>query len=243
MWLVIVVIMLGVLSFAVLSNDSARPATNESGVEQNITDPELTNTAEEPIAYNFDILGDVQQLVNKEFTLPSDYAPNDLEVPDVTLEPGKAESELAVREVAARALEEVFKAAGADSVVLYFASGYRPYTLQQTYYNNAQSAYGPNQNLVAKPGTSEHQTGLAADISGVNRACRLEQCFKSDEAGIWLADNAHKYGFILRYPEDKQDITGYSFEPWHYRYLGIDLATKIHDSNLTFEEFVASKSE
>lgn len=90
----------------------------------------------------------------------------------------------------------------------------------------------------AKPGQSEHQTGLAADLSGTNGSCYLKGCFKDTDEGVWLKENAWKYGFILRYPESKEEITGYIFEPWHYRYFGTEEGCqKIYESGLTVEEY------
>ena len=88
----------------------------------------------------------------------------------------------------------------------------------------------------ARPGYSEHQTGLALDIT--TRLAEDEE-FVNTEEFSWLKENAHKYGFILRYPEGKENITGYSYEPWHYRYVGIDVATKIYNENITFDEYYA----
>jgi D-alanyl-D-alanine carboxypeptidase len=89
---------------------------------------------------------------------------------------------------------------------------------------------------IARPGQSEHQTGLAVDISTVSRNCYLQECFADTSDGQWLANNSYKYGFILRFPEDKVAITGYQYEPWHFRYVGVDLATALYESGLTLDE-------
>ena len=90
----------------------------------------------------------------------------------------------------------------------------------------------------ARPGHSEHQTGLAVDISAVPATCALDQCFADTVQGKWLAKNAYKWGFVLRYPNKMTSITGYEFEPWHYRYVGVELATEMHTTGIkTLEQF------
>ena len=89
----------------------------------------------------------------------------------------------------------------------------------------------------AKPGYSEHQTGLSIDVSASSIGNRLSESFGSTDEGIWLAAHAHEYGFIIRYPKDKASITGYAYEPWHIRYVGIELATYLYENNLTLEEY------
>ncbi len=90
---------------------------------------------------------------------------------------------------------------------------------------------------VARPGYSEHQTGLAADVSRADGACELKACFSQTAEGQWLATRAWDYGFILRYPEGKEMATGYEYEPWHIRYVGVELARAVRDSGQTLEEF------
>ncbi len=117
---------------------------------------------------------------------------------------------------------------------LKLKSGYRSYSTQTAIYNRYVKNYGltyANQRS-AKPGHSEHQTGLAFDIGQVS------QSFGNTESGKWLASNCYKYGFIIRYPKGKELITGYSYEPWHVRYVGIPVATEIMQSNLTLEEYL-----
>lgn len=119
-------------------------------------------------------------------------------------------------------------------------SAYRSYSVQVNVYQgwvNSLGQAGADQTS-ARPGHSEHQTGLAMDISGVPATCALDQCFADTNQGQWLAANAYKWGFILRYPNGLTNITGYEFEPWHYRYVGIELATEMHDTGIqTMEEF------
>jgi D-alanyl-D-alanine carboxypeptidase len=110
-------------------------------------------------------------------------------------------------------------------------SAYRSFAAQQ-------SVYGGNDTLTARPGFSEHQTGLVMDISALPAKCSLQICFADTPQGQWLAANAYRFGFILRYPDGMTDITGYQFEPWHYRYVGVALATEMHDTGIaTLEQF------
>ena len=145
-----------------------------------------------------------------------------------------------LRKEAATALEQMAAEAKKDGINLMLASGYRSYQLQVSVYNANVQKYGQAgaDKQSARPGTSEHQTGLAADIGSTSRQCEIEQCFGDLPEGKWLSANAYKYGFILRYPADKQAVTGYEYEPWHYRYIGTELATELHKQSVTtLEEF------
>lgn len=117
---------------------------------------------------------------------------------------------------------------------LSLISGFRSYELQNSVYNNYVSWYGQVSADIfsARPGHSEYQTGLAFDIG------KIEDNFGETASGKWLVENCHLYGFIIRYLKGKQDITGYQYEPWHVRYLGVDIATKVKNSGLTLEEYL-----
>lgn len=168
----------------------------------------------------------------------SDYIPADLIEAPVASNPDKSREERSVRELFRTPLQNLFNAAKTKGYDLMVASGYRSYDLQNTYYSNyvATSGQEAADTYSARPGYSEHQTGLAVDISLVSRECYLEACFGATPAGAWLAAHAHEYGFILRYPENKSSVTGYQFEPWHFRYVGPVLANALHDSGLTLDE-------
>jgi D-alanyl-D-alanine carboxypeptidase len=119
-------------------------------------------------------------------------------------------------------------------------SAYRSYASQKSVYAGWVSSLGKKgaDLTSARPGYSEHQTGLAIDISAKPSVCALDQCFADTPQGKWLAANAWKYGFILRYPDGQTDVTGYEFEPWHYRYIGVELAAAYHSSGaVTLEGF------
>lgn len=159
-------------------------------------------------------------IVNKKYPLPQSFSPGE----DV-------EARSAFELMAADARKEGFELAA--------FSTYRSFEYQQTLYNNyvERDGKGTADRYSARPGYSEHQTGLAFDIGEVGREdLWLTSEFGETEAGKWLAANAHKYGFILRYPEGKEKITGYMYESWHFRYLGVTVATEVKKSGLTLEE-------
>lgn len=169
-------------------------------------------------------------LVNKEYTLSPDYVPENLVRPNVRFaSSGNLEKNYMEAE-AARALEEMFSSAKKQDIQLVAVSGYRSYSRQRELYNQAIRQYGKNQQGTAMPGTSEHQTGLAMDINSVS------QSFAYTKEGKWLAQNAHTYGFIIRYPQGKTSITGIIYEPWHVRYVGQELAERCYRENKTLEE-------
>lgn len=179
-------------------------------------------------------------VVNKQRPLqPISYAPTDLVVPNVPVRvPGNESME--VREVTAKAIEALFAGAKADGVPLMLSSGYRSYSFQTSLYNSYVTAHGQSQadTFSARPGYSEHQTGLAFDVEPLDQQCDVDQCFADLPAGKWIADNAYKYGFLLRYPVDKVSVTGYEYEPWHLRYVGKELALELHNTKTqTLEEF------
>lgn len=179
-------------------------------------------------------------VVNKQRPLnPADYVPPDLTVPDVPLRvPGNDSMQL--RQPAAQALEMMFAAAKSVGLPLMLSSGYRSYSYQVGLYGGYVKSMGQAgaDAISARPGYSEHQTGLAADIEPLDEKCDVSVCFANLPAGKWLAANAYKYGFIMRYPADKVKITGYDYEPWHFRYVGVSLSTELHKLHIeTLEEF------
>lgn len=179
-------------------------------------------------------------LVNKIFGLPDHYIPADLVRPNVPFSFGDAKLEKSLmRQEAATALEKMFAGARNDGIELAAVSGYRSYGRQETLFNAEVNKVGEEKALqaVARPGSSEHQTGLTMDISSKTNNFDLNEQFGKTKEGIWLAHNAHKYGFILRYPRGKEGLTGYMYEPWHFRYVGIKAATEIYENEWTLEEY------
>lgn len=190
------------------------------------------------VEYETDTSLDTQMLVNKYYLLSSDYAPNDLVSVPQTYSWGELGSQK-VREVAYNAFLDMWNAAEQEGYYLMINSSYRSYQDQEAVYNNYKSSSGQKyaDSIAARPGSSEHQTGLAIDIFSKTNTNR--NSFTDSPEAKWLEDNAHIYGFILRYPEDKVDITGYNYESWHFRYVGEDIATYIYEHDITFEEYYA----
>jgi zinc D-Ala-D-Ala carboxypeptidase len=178
-------------------------------------------------------------VVNKGRQLPSTYTPANLVAPNVPLRLGPSALEMHVRSDAASAMEAMFAAAKQENIQLKLESGYRSFSEQTTVYNGYAAASGVAQadTFSARPGHSEHQTGLAADIEPLDRTCEVDQCFESTPEGKWLASNSYKYGFIIRYQKGTENLTGYEYEPWHIRYVGVELASQIHQSGQTLEQF------
>ena len=178
-------------------------------------------------------------LVNKKRKLPENYVPEDLvtlsELPTVLSNPEVNQ----LRSAACQALKELFTAAEEEGYELHARSGYRSYYTQASLYSSYVDNYGraAADMYSAKPGRSEHQTGLSIDITCQALNYKLDTTFAETEEGKWVAENAHTYGYIIRYPKGKEEITGYAYEPWHIRYLGTELAEKIYESGLTMEEY------
>lgn len=182
----------------------------------------------------------IVSLVNKEFGLPDGYAPEDLVRPNVEFSFGNQDIEKSyMRKEAAKALEDMFNGAKKSGITLYAVSGYRSYNRQTEVYDAEVSRVGEEKAVqaVAYPGNSEHQTGLAMDISSKSADFLLTEEFGETKEGKWLKENAHLYGFILRYPKGKEKITQYKFEPWHFRYVGKKSAKDIYENDWTLEEY------
>lgn len=178
-------------------------------------------------------------LVNKQYKLPDNYKPTDLVYPDVPFIFSEKIEKRMLRSTAAKALEDMFAGAKADGVHLAGVSAFRSQSTQTTLFNNYVKRDGEAKarTYSAVPGHSEHQTGLAIDISGRDGKCAAESCFAGTPEAIWLAKHAPEYGFIIRFPEGKESITGYKYEPWHLRYVGMDIAASVHEQGITLEEY------
>lgn len=175
--------------------------------------------------------GSLRVIVNKMRPFsPKEWEPEDL----VDFEGHQLRAE------AAEAAKKMMRAAKQEGVELTVSSAYRSYAVQQQTYQHWVEVNGKQKadTLSARPGYSEHQTGLAIDFGSAQEGCLLEECYKDTKAGRWLAEHAPEYGYILRFPQQQQGITGYVFEPWHYRYLGVELAKEYTASGAgTLEEF------
>ncbi len=178
-------------------------------------------------------------LVNKQVPLDKNYKPENLiQVKYVAKNRSPVGWKMVERAAEAfNKLSESAKKAGYEIVV---TTAYRDYQFQNNLYSRYVKTYGQEEadRFSARPGTSEHQTGLAADVSSPSVQYQLTEDYIDTAEGRWLAENCHKYGFIIRYPKGKEHITGYLYEPWHIRYLGVDIATEIFQRELTLEEFL-----
>ena len=164
-------------------------------------------------------------LVNKYYSLDESYEPE-----LVSVKNWYAYGDQKVTEEVYDNYIRMFEAAEDENIKLIINDSYRSYEEQK----ETHKLYGDT--IAARPGSSEHNTGLSIDI--ITYGADADN-FDKTEAFRWLSKNAHKYGFILRYPKDKEYLTGYDYESWHYRYLGVDLATKVYESGLTYEEYYA----
>ena len=180
----------------------------------------------------------LMMLVNRNNTLSSDYVPEELVLSEIDFV-----SYIETRYLAkstAEAAKAMFEAAKEDGITLLGASLYWSYEVQESLYNSRVVNEGQEEadRYTAKPGQSEHQTGLALDILSEDYQ-DMDDNFDSTEAYAWLKENCYKYGFILRYQKGKEDITGYNYEPWHFRYIGdVDIAKDIMERGICFEEFI-----
>lgn len=172
-------------------------------------------------------------IVNKYYKLDKDYEPEDLTVINSKFASGTQK----LRKEAAGKFEEMASDMLKENLKIYAGSTYRSYSYQEGLYNRyvKKDGFKEAETYSARAGYSEHQLGLAVDI--VNG--KWNYLSEGDKEYTWLINNSYKYGFILRYPHESEYITGYVFEDWHFRYLGVDLATKVYESKLTYDEYVA----
>ncbi|KPB06197.1 M15 family metallopeptidase [Bacillus sp. CHD6a] len=205
---------------------------------EEVSEPEAIPVVANPSAMNV--------MVNKFWSLPEGYRPPDLMKPNVPFSFGDENSDRSkLRAEAAESLEVMFNVAKGEGIELYARSGFRSYETQAAIFKNEVATFGYEQAVlyVALPGTSEHQTGLAMDITAKSVGLELVEALEGTTEGKWLAENAHHYGFILRYPKGKTNITGYAFEPWHFRYVGVDIAGEIYAKGITLEEYLGDVRE
>lgn len=176
----------------------------------------------------------IDVIVNKYYKLSKDYEPSDLTKINSKFASG---SNQRLRKEAAAKFEEMAAVALDNGFKIYAGSTYRSYDYQLGLYNRyvARDGFDSAETYSARAGYSEHQLGLAVDIINGN----WQYLSENDKEYTWFIQNSYKYGFILRYPRGKEYITGYVFEDWHFRYLGIDLATKVYNSGLTYDEYIA----
>jgi len=220
------------------NEDQGNTSTDNSGADN-------TGSSEEGTGPDIAAASDVNSvavLVNKEFALPDDYNPSDLVYPNVRFTFKEKIEKRMMRSEAAKALENLFDGAEKDGIYLAGVSAYRSHKTQTALFNRYVERDGEEKakTYSAVPGHSEHETGLAIDVSGSDGKCAAEDCFGDTKEAEWLAKHASEYGFIIRYPEGKDSITGYKYEPWHIRYVGVDIASEIADRGITLEEYYGS---
>ena len=196
----------------------------------------------DPPKYSIDEADSIWVVVNKQRQIsPLKYQPESLAFPAFPKPKIQNPFGLQMREEAALATVDLAKAmAEAGQGTLILNSGFRTYKNQQGLYNRTRDTRGlaVAEKLSARPGHSEHQLGLAADFSVRGQGCVIMVCFGKTEAGIWLDENAHEFGFVLRFPKGYRPITGFQYEPWHFRYVGVELATEMKTKGIkTLEEF------
>lgn len=206
------------------TNNTSDPAASESTEAPTVSslvnsdDPDAITSSggsSDQLTYIQGIL-----IANKTYSLPSDYNPG--------LDPTTRAK-----------FNELSAAAAKENLNIYLSSGFRSYDYQKRIYNNYSNIYGSEtaDTFSARPGHSEHQTGLAIDVNSI------DDSFAGTPEAVWLSKHAHEYGFIIRYPADKVDITGYKYEPWHIRYLGVETATAVYNSGLCLEEYLGIDSK
>lgn len=175
---------------------------------------------------------DVTVLINKLHELPHDYKPNDLEQ--------MVDSRFRyLRKEANDAYTKFYNAAKAKGIAIYTISAYREPEKQVEFWNNQVKVRGEEyaSQYSAYPRRSEHELGLSVDVSYKQDGDRLNKSVEDSELGKFIISDGYKYGFILRYPKDKVEVTNYAYEPWHMRYVGVELATELHEKQMTLEEY------
>ena len=218
---------------------SAIQTNQNSSVETTPTPsptPSPTSTPEPTVEPTVDTttLSSIQKITNKDHPIDSGYVPANLTIVNVN-----SNGTQYLRSESASELVKMFAAAHKDGIDLYLVSGYRSYAQQLALYNTYVNTDGKAlaDSYDAIPGACEHQLGLAVDLSDDNRDHDIDNSFESTAAYQWLLKHSYEYGYILRFPPGKESITGIAYNPWSFRYIGIEEAKKVYDSGLTLEEY------
>ncbi len=218
----------------------------EALVPDGIYDPLTKQYLELLIAKKYRIIqnpANILVLVNKQNSLPYNYVPSNMIVPNVPFSFEGFDPRKLMRSEAAKALGQLFGQATRENIQLTGVSAYRSFDRQAEIIKR-NIALNPNANLTsARPGESEHQTGLAIDVSSPSVDNSLIQAFGDTAEGQWLAKNAPTFGFIIRFPKGKEATTGYQYEPWHIRYVGQNTARQVSVRNLTLEEYTMQHNQ
>jgi D-alanyl-D-alanine carboxypeptidase len=233
------------------TSDREDETVTESPSEEGTSDEseQPAEPVEEPVApsqpietdgvANFEL--DELILVNKKIALPADYQPSDLVEANIDFVDSTVGERRMLRKEAAQAIEGLMKDAKASGIDLKGTSAFRSYAYQVNLFNAYVERDGKEQAMKysAPPGQSEHQTGLAIDVSSASVNYQLTQSLGETVEGKWLADHAHEYGFIIRYQKEFEEETGYMYEPWHLRYIGMEHAKQVHALNQPYDRYIA----
>lgn len=228
------IVLLGLSMYAYKNRDTIRKQAKQQTAVTS-TDDEPASTA---LPSDLTTLGSNLIFVNKSHSLPSDYVPANLTTPYLN----STTDAIQLTEEAGNQAKAMKDAAAEDGITLIVSSGYRSYAEQDAYYQSRVNLLGKEaaNTDCAQAGMSEHQTGLAIDFTDdPSNSNSHSEAFADTDAGKWLYEHAHEYGFILRYPKGKESITGYNYMPWHYRYVGTDTANAMYaiSPDETFEEY------
>lgn len=217
-----------------------KPAQKEEVIAQTPTPSPTSSSVPstiEPLDTKFTDKNSLLCYVSQTRPLPSDFVPSSLATPHLP----STGSIIEIQEEAGKKAQEMLAQAKREGYELFVSAGYRSYKNQEELYNNRVSLVGEAKAklTVEAPGCSEHQLGLAIDITDDPSGSVQTSDFEQKDSAKWLFEHAHEYGYILRYPKEKETITGLSYQPWHFRYIGVEEATKMYetDKNITFEEY------
>ncbi len=238
--IVLAILLFGISFYWLVLHDNAPKSPTQTIVKANNPEVQSAVPVIDKAKYSTTDPASPWVVVNKQRPLPRTYIPTNLVTPNILLSEVTNSENMHISNVMNDALSKLVAGAKQSEYSLMLVSGYRSYTTQSSVYNGyvKQDGQIKADTYSAQPGHSEHQTGLAVDLGRSDRKCQLESCFGDLPEGKWLAANAYEYGFIIRYTKNKQQITGYSYEPWHLRYVGTELSREIYRNNIeTLEEF------
>lgn len=226
------------------SEESVTPLQNRANSNQKVKITKASYIKQEKTKngktiYTTKYPASIAVVVNKKIYLPKNYVPKNLIYPNTSFIFKEKVEKRKLRKEAAVALEKMFAAAKKDKIYLSGVSGYRSEATQTAVFNRYVKRDGYEKAITysAIPGTSEHQTGLAIDVSGSTGKCAAASCFADTKEAKWIDRNSANFGYIVRYPKGKEHVTGYKYEPWHIRYVGPDIAKDMKKRNLTLEEY------
>lgn len=220
------------------------PESSEGGTGEVSPQSETTETPSAPSAGDTPVTSEVTDdwliLANKTHHLSEDYWPGDMVTVSSCVEGVGNNDTKKMRKVAADALEELIKGAADAGYQIKMRTGFRSYSYQASLFSSYAQKNGEEaaNKYSARAGESEHQTGLCCDVSSPSVGWSISYEYGKTDEGKWLTEHCHEYGFIVRYLEGKEDITGYNYEPWHIRYVGVDAATEIFNKGICFEEYL-----